>query len=101
MLRYAVVEIAGRQYKVAPDQEIIVDNLGDVKTLECDKVLMLTDEKSVNIGTPYLKDKLVFDVLATVRQPKIRVAKYHAKANTRRVRGSRRVVTHIKLQKGK
>lgn len=95
-MRYAVVEIAGRQYKVVPNQVLTVDNLGDIKTFECDKVLLLAGD-SLSLGNPYLKDKLMFEVLESKREPKIRVATYKAKAKTRKVRGSRRSVSVIKL----
>ena len=98
MLKYAVVEIAGKQYKVAPDQELVVHSLGDVKELVCDKVLMSMDEKGLKIGDPYLKEALTFTVLEAVRGEKIRVAKFHAKANFRKVRGSSSKLTKIKLK---
>lgn len=99
MLRYAIVEIAGRQYKVTPETEFTVDNLGDVKTFECNKVLLLALQgKDLKVGSPYLKEKLIFDVLESLREKKIRVATFHAKANTRKVKGSRRYVSKVKLQ---
>src|SRR5579884_2942905 len=97
MIKYAVVEIAGRQYLVEPGKEILVNSLGDVKSLECDKVLLLADDKALNIGKPFLKDKLNFEVLEAVKGDKIRVAKYHAKANTRKVKGSRVLMSKIKI----
>lgn len=99
MLNYAVVEISGRQFKVIPNTSFLVDFLGEeVKTLECDRVLMISDGEKLEIGTPYLKEKLTFEVLGAKKQTKIRVAKYHAKANTRKVKGSRRTLSEIKLQ---
>lgn len=96
-MKYAVVEIAGRQYKISPDQLLLVNFLGDIKKFECDKVLLLADDKSLKIGKPYLKEKLSFEVVEQVRGKKIRVAKYHAKANTRKVTGSRATYSRIKL----
>lgn len=96
-MRYAVVEIAGRQYKVVPNQPFTVDSLGEVKNFECDKVLLLANEK-VEVGSPYLKEKLNFEVLENKKEPKIRVATYKAKANTRKVKGSRRAISKIVLK---
>jgi large subunit ribosomal protein L21 len=95
-MQYAIVEIRGHQYKVTPESLLEVDFLGDVKSLDCDKVLLIADGDKLNIGEPYLKDKLTFEVLGT-KQNKIRVAKYHAKANTRKVTGSKRKTSVIKL----
>ena len=97
MLRYAVVEIAGKQYKVSPDEKILVDFLGDVKNFECDKVLVWADDKKLTVGSPYLKEKLKFEILGTEKE-KIRVSKYKPKANYRKVKGSKKVMTQIKLQ---
>lgn len=98
MFNYAVVEIAGRQYKIEPGSELLVNHLGEVKTFECDKVLLLSEGDKISVGSPYLKEKLKFEVIDTVRGKKIRVATYKAKANTRKVKGSRSINSRIKLQ---
>ena len=94
-MKYAVVEIAGRQYIVEPGRELLVNNLGDIKSLECERVLLLSEGDKLSFGEPYLKEKISFDVLEQVKGKKIRVAKYHAKANTRKVKGSRAVLSKI------
>lgn len=99
MFDYAVCEISGRQYKVLPDQIIEVDSLGEIKTLICDKVLMLVEKGKIELGTPYLSKKVEFEVLGTIKKPKIRVATYKAKSNYHRVKGSRRQVSQIRLVK--
>lgn len=97
MIKYAIVQIVGKQYKVTPNQELLVNNLGDVKKLDCKNVLLLSDDKGVQIGTPFLKDGLSFEVLENVKGEKIRVATYHSKANTRKVIGSRSQLSRVKL----
>ncbi|MBI4040204.1 50S ribosomal protein L21 [Candidatus Daviesbacteria bacterium] len=97
-MKYAVCEISGRQYLVEPGRVIEVDKLAEAKTLSVDKVLLLVSEDRVEVGQPYLKQSLDFEVVATVKKPKIRVATYHAKANYRRVKGMRAQKTQIKLK---
>lgn len=97
MFRYAIVEISGRQYKVSPKEELLVDHLGDIKKLECDKVLLVAEGDSVKVGDPYLKEKLVFEVLGSEKGSKLRVFKYHAKANYRKTRGFRAMHSKITL----
>lgn len=99
MLKYAVVEIKGRQYKVAPDEVLLTNLVGDDSTFECDKVLLMKVDDKLSLGNPYLKEKLKFDVLETVKGTKIRVAKHKPKANYRRVTGSRDSYSKVKLQK--
>lgn len=101
MIKYAIVEIAGKQYKILPDVETVVSFLGDIKSFECDKVLMKAEGDKLEVGSPYLKEKLNFDVLKNIRGPKIRVAKYKSKANSRRVRGFKSKLSKIKLQASK
>lgn len=97
-MQYTVVEISGRQYLVKPGQIVEVDKLssGD-KTLVVDKVLLEVIDDKLEIGNPYLKKTVNFEVVETIKKPKVRVATYKAKANYRRVKGQRRQVTKIKL----
>lgn len=96
MLKYAVVEIAGRQYLAEPNKEFSVNNLGEVKNIECDKVLLMAEDSKIEVGKPYLKETLKFDVVGSENK-KIRVAKFHAKANYRRVIGAKNTFSKVKL----
>lgn len=97
-MKYAICEISGKQYLVKPGQTLEVDKLGeDLKNVLIDKVLLVSDGDNVEIGKPYLKDAIEFDVLENIKKPKIRVATYKAKANYRRVKGFRRQVSVIKM----
>lgn len=97
MFKYAVVEIAGRQYKVVPNQELVVNKLDQEGFFECDKVLLKADGDKLSVGMPYLKDKIKFEVVEQVRGKKIRVSIFHAKANYRRTTGSRSQNTKIRV----
>lgn len=98
MLDYAVIEISGRQYKVTPHTVLAVDYLGDIKNFHCETVLLRVEDGKLILGTPFLKDKLLFEVIDHKKLAKVRVATYKAKANYRRVRGSRRRVSMIELK---
>lgn len=94
---YTVFELSGKQYLIKPGQIIEVDKLSDSKAITVDKVLLSVLGSKVEIGKPYLKKSLEFEVLGNKKGAKIRVATYHAKANYRRVKGSRKEMTKIKL----
>ncbi len=99
MLNYLVAEIKGKQYKVLPNKKFNVDFMGDdVKSFDCETVLLMSDGDKLTTGAPYLKDKVSFDVVETTRGKKIRVAKFHAKANTRKVTGARKKYTTLMLK---
>lgn len=98
-MQYSVIQIGSRQYKIKPGQTIEIDRLSpDIKKIEVDKVLLRVNDKGVQIGTPFLKEKLELEVLGNIKKGKIRVATYKAKANYRRVIGQRRQMTQVKLK---
>ena len=95
MLDYAICEISGKQIKVIPNQPIEVDFLGEVnKKIEA-QVLLISEGGQIKVGTPFLKEKLSLEYLDTIKADKIRVAKFHAKANYRRVTGARSKKTRL------
>lgn len=97
MLDFAICEISGKQYKIVPNQPFEVDFLGDTsKKIEA-QVLLLSEDNKISMGTPYLKDKITLDCLDSVKADKIRVAKFHPKANFRRVTGHRAKKTRVVL----
>lgn len=97
MLDYAICEISGKQYKITPNTNIEVDFLGESdKDVEVN-LLLLSENGKVTIGAPYLKDKLTLKYVDTVKMDKIRVAKFHAKANYRKVTGARPKKTRLVL----
>jgi large subunit ribosomal protein L21 len=51
---YAIVEIAGQQFKVQKDQKIFVHRLSAEtgSTVEFDRVLLIEDGGKVNVGAP-------------------------------------------------
>lgn len=99
MNEFSVVEISGRQYLVTSGAELVVDKLANQGEYVCDKVILAFGDGGLRVGSPFLEgEKLTFVVVGDEKQPKIRVATYSAKANTRRVKGSRAVKTRIRLK---
>ncbi|MCL4366887.1 50S ribosomal protein L21 [Patescibacteria group bacterium] len=96
-MQYAVCEIKGKQYLVKPKVDFEVDFQGGEKTIKNDKVLLVVRDGKLELGKPYLKTNLEFEVLEDKQTPKLRVATYKAKANYRRVIGSRRKISKIRL----
>lgn len=99
MLNYAVCDILGKQYKVTPGKAFEVSLVGEGKDVEAD-VLLLSENGKLEIGRPYLKTKLAFKRLEDGKGEKIRVSKFHAKANYRRVTGYRSKTTKVVLSYG-
>lgn len=97
MLNYAVCEIGGKQYKVIPGKAIAVGFLGNLDKELTVSVLLLSEDGKFQLGNPYLKEKLMLEVLGNIKDKKIRVAKFHAKANYRKNVGIRPKRTRIIL----
>jgi len=58
---YAIVEIAGQQFKVAKDQKLFVHRLQDKEgsKVSFDKVFLLDDGKKVTVGAPAISGAAV------------------------------------------
>lgn len=99
MFDYAVCQIAGKQIFVEPGKEVKVPYLGEISDLLCDKVILISEKNKVNLGSPFLEEKLKFEVLGEGKSKKIRVAFYKPKANHRKVSGHKAQFSKIKLAK--
>lgn len=93
MIQYAICEITGRQYKVLPNVPFQID-YQEGEDIEAN-VLMLVSDGKLQIGKPYLKEKITLKIIENTKGRKIRVGKFHAKANYRRVVGFRPKLTRV------
>ncbi len=100
IMKYAVVRIGGKQYKVSEGQEILVDKLKDPKKLEPEVLLFVDDEKT-KVGKPVLKDiKVKTKVVSELEKgEKIEVYKFKAKSRYRRHTGFRPQYTRLLVEK--
>lgn len=98
---YALVEIKGRQYKVAQDSVIKVDLLGSEEgaDVEFSKVLMVRTEKDITLGKPYVEGVAVkATVESNGRDPKIIVYKNKRRKNYRRTKGHRQHYSLVRVK---
>lgn len=98
---FAVVEIGGRQYKVAPNEKIDVE-LQDAeagKSLKFNKVLMVSEnDKDANIGMPYVAGATVeAKVVKHFKGEKIRVFKFTPKKRYKKTQGHRQNYTQLEI----
>ena len=102
-MKFAVIEIGGKQYKVSEGDAIKVEKLpeehkeGD--NISIDKVLLLDDEKTTQIGTPYLTDKVTAEFIESGRGVKIRIRQFKSKSNYLKRIGHRQPYDKIKITK--
>ncbi len=97
MINYAICEISGKQYKVIPGKVLEVSFQGELgKDIEA-SVLLLSEGDKFKIGRPFLKESLSLSRVENIKGTKIRVSKFHAKANYRRTIGYRSKITKVVL----
>ena len=66
---YAIIESCGRQYKVSEGEVVTFEKLDaeEGKKVSFDKIVLVSDGKKVEVGTPYVKDvKVEGKVVANV-----------------------------------
>jgi large subunit ribosomal protein L21 len=97
---YAIVEIAGQQFKVEEGKNIFVHRLEveNEEKVEFDQVLLIEDEGKIIIGEPTIKDALVEGkVLEQVRGDKVIVFKKKRKKGYRIRNGHRQYFTQVQI----
>lgn len=97
---FAVIKTGGKQYRVAQDQEIVIEKLeGDAgDTLIFGEVLMIGDGDKVDIGAPMIGGaQVVGEVVEQRRTAKVITYKKKPRNTYRRKLGHRQQVTVIKI----
>ena len=95
---YAIIEIGGKQYKVAPEQIIEVERLDVPKDgiVELDKVLFIGGDGNTLVGNPIIDGaKVVATSLGEAKGEKVIVFKYKSKVRYRKKTGHRQTYTKI------
>ena len=98
---FAIVEIAGKQFKVSKGDKIEVPKLKNNKEgdkVKVDKVLLKSDGKKSDIGTPYVSGSSVeLLVKGHIKADKIRVFKKKPKKRYERTIGHRQPYTQVEV----
>ena len=99
---YAIIEACGKQYKVVEGDVVFFEKLDTEagKKVSFDKVVLVSDDKKVEVGAPYVKGvKVEGKVVEHGKGKKIIVYKYKAKKNYRRTQGHRQPFTKVEITK--
>lgn len=98
---YAIVSIAGQQFKVEKDKKIFVHRLpGEAGSIsEFDKVLLIDNEGSVSIGNPYIDDAMVTaKIVSHLKGDKVLIFKKKRRKGYRKLNGHRQYLTEIIIE---
>lgn len=98
---YAIVDIAGQQFKVEAGNEIFVNRLAAAKgaAVEFNKVLLVDAEGAVKIGSPYVEGAVVKATVLEddVKADKVLVFKKIRRKGFQKCNGHRQKLSKIKI----
>ena len=98
---YAIVEIAGQQFKVAKDQKVYVHRLQEEEgaKVSFSKVLLLDSEGTVTVGAPAIEGaEVTAKILGHLKGDKVIVFKKKRRKGYRKKNGHRQSLTEIQIE---
>ncbi len=98
---YAIVEIAGLQYKVSQKQRVFVNRLeakeGD--SIELGKVLLIDNDGKITVGSPVIDGaRVAAKVLSHLKGDKVIVFKKKRRKGYQKLNGHRQQLTELLIQ---
>ncbi len=99
---YAIVNIAGHQFKVTKDAVISTQKVegkaGD--KVEFDRLMLLSTDKNVKVGTPYIEGASIqATVVDQIKDKKVVIFKKKRRKGYKLKRGHRQPKTRLKIDK--
>ena len=97
---YAIVEIAGKQFKVAQDQKIFVNRLQNEEGSEVsfDTVMLKDNDGDITVGQPYINGASVkATVVKHLKGKKVLVFKTIRRKGFQKMNGHRDYLTQIQI----
>jgi large subunit ribosomal protein L21 len=98
---YAIVEIAGHQYKVSRGTKVYVNRLeaSEGSKIEFDKVLLIDNDGKIEVGTPSVEGaKVAATVLSHLKGDKVIIFKKKRRKGYQTQNGHRQYLTQILVQ---
>lgn len=98
---YAIVTIAGQQFKVEKDQSLFVHRLegNEGDKLEFDEVLLVANDGKVKVGTPTVKNaKVSATIIEHAKGDKVIIFKKKRRKTYQKQSGHRQQFTKIKVE---
>lgn len=98
---FAIVEIAGQQFKIEKDQVLNVHRLagneGDL--IDFDRVLLVDNDGKVSVGNPVVKGyKVSAKIIEHLKDDKVLVFKKKRKKGYQKLNGHRQYLTKIQVE---
>lgn len=98
---YAIVEIAGQQFKVEAGKKLFVNRLAAEKgaAVEFDKVLLVDNDGDVKVGAPYVEGAVVKATVLddSLKGNKVLVFKKKRRKGYQKCNGHRQYLSQIQI----
>lgn len=95
---YAVIRTGGKQYRVEPGTELLVEKLPNVEPgtkVDISDVLLYSDGSTLSVGKPKVAMTVACTCLAQEKGPKLRTIKYRRRHMYKRTYGHRQDYTRL------
>jgi len=97
---FAIVEIAGHQYKVQKDQRLFVNRLQaeEGETLSFDKVMLTDNDGKVEVGAPVIAGiKVDAKIVQHLKADKVLIFKKKRRKGYQKKNGHRQYISQIEI----
>jgi len=100
-MKFSVIKTGGKQYKVQEGDTLMVEKLEhDGAKVVFDEVLLLSNEKDVKVGQPFISGaKVEAKVIEDGKDKKKMVFRFKAKTRRRKKKGHRQPFTKVQITK--
>lgn len=98
---YAIVEIAGQQFKVEEGQKIYTHRLkaNEGDSISFEKILFVDNDGAVKVGNPTINGKVNAKVLKHLKGDKVLVFKKKRRKGYQKLNGHRQYLSYIQIEK--
>jgi large subunit ribosomal protein L21 len=93
-MKYAIIRIGGRQFKIEEDQQLTVDRFDG----KVDEVLLLVDGDDVRIGRPLVEGVKIKTKIVDEGFAKTEIRRFKAKSRYRKKKGHKQPKTTIRVE---
>ena len=97
---YAIVEIAGQQFRVEKDKKLYVHRLDAAEgdSVDFERVLLIGNDSEVTVGTPVIDGaKVTVKVLGHLKGDKVWVFKKKRRKGYQKMNGHRQQFTQVQI----
>jgi len=98
---YAIIEVGAKQYQVKKDDILEVDrqDVKEGKDIIFDKILLISKDKKIEVGMPYLKDaKVKATALKETKAKKLLSFKYRRRKSSHWSKGHHQPLSRLKIK---